>query len=271
MQGGAALLDADEDSQLILSMLSRTQSSRSVSSQRSGELPSSLDRAPSLIRSASDSQAAWLPAAKKPRLGTGVSQQAEDTLLGRCGSFFAALDRSHSAGAPSAKSHAAKAAKTAVGLRRSSASTRSRGSLIKVGRGQAPAKGRRAFAGIAAALVNFPYPAMLLGVNARACDRGEQCRLSAAPAVTWEATLLSQVRAGAIVAKLLVGKQKRREACLRKALTRRSRHYYRGPRRSYSSADAAGDDFVLQRLRTKPSKVSRYNHGSERDRWWNDG
>jgi hypothetical protein len=150
-QGGAALLDADEDSQLILSMLSRTQSSRSVSSQRSGELPSSLDRAPSLIRSASDSQAAWLPAAKKPRLGTGVSQQAEDTLLGRCGSFFAALDRSHSAGAPSAKSHAAKAAKTAVslsslfGLDASSQGFPS----SKSGAGKAPAKGPTSFAGIA--------------------------------------------------------------------------------------------------------------------------
>ena len=150
-QGGAALLDADEDSQLILSMLSRTQSSRSVSSQRSGELPSSLDRAPSLIRSASDSQAAWLPAAKKPRLGTGVSQQAEDTLLGRCGSFFAALDRSHSAGAPSAKSHAAKAAKTAVslsslfGLDASSKGFPS----SKSGAGKAPAKGPTSFAGIA--------------------------------------------------------------------------------------------------------------------------
>ena len=150
-QGGAALLDADEDSQLILSMLSRTQSSRSVSSQRSGELPSSLDRAPSLIRSASDSQAAWLPAAKKPRLGTGVSQQAEDTLLGRCGSFFAALDRSHSAGAPSAKSHAAKAAKTAVslsslfGLDASSQGFPS----SRSGAGKAPAKGPTSFAGIA--------------------------------------------------------------------------------------------------------------------------
>ena len=149
-QGGAALLDADEDSQLILSMLSRTQSSRSVSSQRSGELPSSLDRAPSLIRSASDSQAAWLPAAKKPRLGTGVSQQAEDTLLGRCGSFFAALDRSHSAGAPSAKSHAAKAAKTAVslsslfGLDASSQGFPS----SRSGAGKAPAKGPTSFAGI---------------------------------------------------------------------------------------------------------------------------
>ena len=149
-QGGAALLDADEDSQLILSMLSRTQSSRSVSSQRSGEL-ASLDRAPSLIRSASDSQAAWLPAAKKPRLGTGVSQQAEDTLLGRCGSFFAALDRSHSAGAPSAKSHAAKAAKTAVslsslfGLDASSQGFPS----SKSGAGKAPAKGPTSFAGIA--------------------------------------------------------------------------------------------------------------------------
>ena len=149
-QGGAALLDADEDSQLILSMLSRTQSSRSVSSQRSGEL-ASLDRAPSLIRSASDSQAAWLPAAKKPRLGTGVSQQAEDTLLGRCGSFFAALDRSHSAGAPSAKSHAAKAAKTAVslsslfGLGASSQGFHS----SKSGADKAPAKGPTSIAGIA--------------------------------------------------------------------------------------------------------------------------
>ena len=139
-QGGAALLDADEDSQLILSMLSRTQSSRSVSSQRSGELPSSLDRAPSLIRSASDSQAAWLPAAKKPRLGTGVSQQAEDTLLGRCGSFFAALDRSHSAGAPSAKSHAAKAAKTAVSLS-SLFGLDASSQGFKVGRGQGAGEG----------------------------------------------------------------------------------------------------------------------------------
>ncbi len=150
-QGGAALLDADEDSQLILSMLSRTQSSRSVSSQRSGEL-ASLDRAPSLIRSASDSQAAWLPAAKKPRLGTGVSQQAEDTLLGRCGSFFAALDRSHSAGAPSAKSHAAKAAKTAVSLSSLfglDASSQGFPSSSRSGAGKAPAKGPTSFAGIA--------------------------------------------------------------------------------------------------------------------------
>ena len=119
-QGASALFDADEDSQLILSMLSRTQSSRSATSVRSDPFsqsqPSSLERASSLIRSASDSQTAWLPAAKKPRLGAGVSAAAEDALLGRCGTFFAALDRQDSAGAPSAKSHANKAAKTSVSI-----------------------------------------------------------------------------------------------------------------------------------------------------------
>jgi len=119
-QGASALFDADEDSQLILSMLSRTQSSRSATSVRSDPFsqlqPSSLERASSLIRSASDSQTAWLPAAKKPRLGAGVSAAAEDALLGRCGSFFAALDRQDLSGAPSAKSHANKAAKTSVSI-----------------------------------------------------------------------------------------------------------------------------------------------------------
>ena len=72
-------------------------------------------------------------------------------MLGRCGSFFAALDRSHSAGAPSAKSHAAKAAKTAVslsslfGLDASSQGFPS----SKSGAGKAPAKGPTSFAGIA--------------------------------------------------------------------------------------------------------------------------
>jgi hypothetical protein len=109
----AALLEADEDSQLILSMLQRSQSSSAPSApplSRQG----SLLRQPSLARTASSASDGGR-AAKKPRLGAGVDADARDTLLDRCGSFFATLNRAGSRShAPTAKAHASRAGRGAA-------------------------------------------------------------------------------------------------------------------------------------------------------------